>query len=570
MTEQPADIPLLVSIGVSGHRELGDARNVERVRALVQEQFATLHRRLAAYGKPIEYLLLSPLAEGADRVFVEAVWAVEPRARLLVPLPFAKAAYERSFATEASVAEFNDYLQHPNCIEWLELPGGEPGEYFDVGKYVVDSCDVVFFLHDGAEVDDGALDGGTSSVIRYAEHKAGCTIAAPGDRARTGMRPAAAGPHADLMAVYVDVSALRARAVSARAGSASLEGLDLDGFFGRICHHRTGELRMALRGVRSREAFRDSVEAFSTGHFDLRASRCQRRFGAQSTLVIWLAFLISVLVLMDWGSGGNQVFDPLGPLKKIVNWDSMVAAGLVTIVWLVHFFNRKDHLTEWVENRYLAERLRHVSLFLDAGIPLSAILAQAREDPAGRPLKKLWQSIYFHCLMRFRELGLAPLSPDRLKRDLLSPDGLPRRQLAWHLRRAMEKRRSHSRQKRLRSLLFVLSLSTSLVAASAVALEFETERLSTLFDVVSSFFSLLLASYAAFTQLKENNRIASRYEVTCEQLAGLETDVYFTVLSDPALEMRRLQGLVMGNSEILMKTTYDWLNAMQEKSPEWA
>jgi hypothetical protein len=237
----------------------------------------------------------------------------------------------------------------------------------------------------------------------------------------------------------------------------------------------------------------------------------------------------------------------------------------------VYFFKRRDYLSAWIEHRYLAERLRQAGLFLDAGIPFSVVLDhQGREDPAGRRLRKLWQSIYLQCLLRFRHLGLAPLEPDRLKAELLAPEGLPRQQLEWHLRRALEKRRKHGRQRTLRALLFILSLSTSLVAASAVALEFETDGLSTLFDVVSSFFSLLLASYAAFTQLKENDRIASRYEVTCEQLAGLQTDVRFTVASDPALEMSRLQALVIDNAEILMRTTYDWLHAMQEKNPEWA
>ena len=131
-------VPLLVRIGISGHRKPEDLGDVGRLRALIQEQLGHLKERLTARGTQLDLLLVSPLADGADRLLVDAVWEVEPEAQLIVPMPFDQDDYERSFLDHQSVLDFRAYLAHPNCLERFVVAGGSEGDFLPVGKYVVD------------------------------------------------------------------------------------------------------------------------------------------------------------------------------------------------------------------------------------------------------------------------------------------------------------------------------------------------------------------------------------------------------------------------------------------------
>src|SRR5205085_7563992 len=83
--------------GVSGHRDPLPAA-VPELRAQLQLIFS---RFRAAYpDTPFE--LLSPLAEGADRLVAEV--ALECQVKLRVPMPLAQKEYERDFSNATSLA----------------------------------------------------------------------------------------------------------------------------------------------------------------------------------------------------------------------------------------------------------------------------------------------------------------------------------------------------------------------------------------------------------------------------------------------------------------------------------
>ena len=76
---------------------------------------------------PVQFVIISPLADGADRIFTDAIWAAEPDAKLIVPLPFEKEEYESTFFDQDSIRDFNRYLEHPNCIEHYVIDEAESG-----------------------------------------------------------------------------------------------------------------------------------------------------------------------------------------------------------------------------------------------------------------------------------------------------------------------------------------------------------------------------------------------------------------------------------------------------------
>ncbi|HYA34991.1 MAG TPA: hypothetical protein VEF03_05195, partial [Candidatus Binataceae bacterium] len=101
----PTDLRLPLVIGVSGHRDL-------RVdcRASLEEQVRRIFIRLKSLYPNTPLMVLSPLAEGADRLAAKVAVSPEIDARLVVPMPMRREHYERDFVTARSRDEFATML----------------------------------------------------------------------------------------------------------------------------------------------------------------------------------------------------------------------------------------------------------------------------------------------------------------------------------------------------------------------------------------------------------------------------------------------------------------------------
>jgi hypothetical protein len=165
-------IPLPLVIGVTGHRDLRK-EDWEPLEAQVRLVFAGLQVRYPH--TPL--VLLSALAEGADRLVARV--ALENEVRLIVPLPMPRALYEEDFQTEASRDEFNKLLQQAEW--WFELPlvgnardeevrqqgPARDRQYEQVGAYIVLHSQILIALWDGADTHPV---GGTSQIVQFQLH----------------------------------------------------------------------------------------------------------------------------------------------------------------------------------------------------------------------------------------------------------------------------------------------------------------------------------------------------------------------------------------------------------------
>jgi hypothetical protein len=156
-------LPLV--FGVSGHRDLLPA-DVPQLREQLLRVFASFR---AAYPHT-PFRLLTPLAEGADRLAAEAALASE--IDLLVPLPMGKKEYERDFPTPESLAEFRALLASAES-HW-EIPirknpvtESRTAQYAAVGDFIARCSHVLILLWDGT---DNRKVGGTAWVKRRREH----------------------------------------------------------------------------------------------------------------------------------------------------------------------------------------------------------------------------------------------------------------------------------------------------------------------------------------------------------------------------------------------------------------
>jgi len=161
-----ATLPLI--IGVSGHRDL----HVEAEPQLESALRSTIEQ-LRARCPHSSLVLLSPLAEGADRLAARV--ALAAGVRLIVPLPMPLELYESDYATEASRAEFKELFGRADArIDLPLLPGVTPQcvrlpgplrdhEYAKVGAFIATYSHVFVAFWDG---EDGPI-GGTGQIVQF-------------------------------------------------------------------------------------------------------------------------------------------------------------------------------------------------------------------------------------------------------------------------------------------------------------------------------------------------------------------------------------------------------------------
>lgn len=165
----PQHGPLPLVVGVTGHRDLRPEDH-PGLEALVRGIFESRCKHCPA----TSVLLLSSLAEGADRL--AAAVALNAGLRLVVPLPLPREEYEKDFVTPESRAEFAALLDRAEQVVELPLVEGntpesvrQPGEprnrqYAAAGAYLARHCQILIALWDGVEA---AGTGGTAEIVHF-------------------------------------------------------------------------------------------------------------------------------------------------------------------------------------------------------------------------------------------------------------------------------------------------------------------------------------------------------------------------------------------------------------------
>lgn len=169
------DAPNLITIGVTGHRKL---ENSDVLRSTVR---SIVDDALSCFSEPdtgnIKLCCLSPLAEGADRLVAQEILKY-PNAVLKAVLPLTIHDYQNDFKTPESRQEFSDLLSKSESPIFLrdkniedEYPENLRADariqaYQQVGKFVVQNCDVLIGIWDGRPPQGR---GGTADIIHLAE-----------------------------------------------------------------------------------------------------------------------------------------------------------------------------------------------------------------------------------------------------------------------------------------------------------------------------------------------------------------------------------------------------------------
>jgi hypothetical protein len=175
MEPLPARLPLV--IGVTGHRDLRD-QDVPELERQVAAIIARLRRDYLGGDRSTPIVVLSALAEGADRLVARV--ALAEGARLIAPLPLPPDEYRRDFEPglkPGNIAEFEQLLAQAisapvmpftpgNSLDAVRADGKKRAEqYRAVGIFITQHCQVLLALWDGNTEDMAA--GGSAEIVTF-------------------------------------------------------------------------------------------------------------------------------------------------------------------------------------------------------------------------------------------------------------------------------------------------------------------------------------------------------------------------------------------------------------------
>jgi len=153
-------VDIELAIGICGHRWVRESSNllsaIDEVLEKIKQDY------------PFQSLkLISPLAEGADRVVAKQI-LLSSNATLAALLPFPVEKYIDDFSTPESLQEFRE-LYH-RAARVVELPGSQVREeaYVALGRTLLDKSAILIAVWDGKAANGR---GGTAEIVFEARER---------------------------------------------------------------------------------------------------------------------------------------------------------------------------------------------------------------------------------------------------------------------------------------------------------------------------------------------------------------------------------------------------------------
>ena len=364
---EDGSVPFRVRLGVTGHRSLPDEEMLtEQIKKGLREHFldffseASKETIRSAINTPISFTVVSPLAEGADRLVAKTILGLDsaPSPRIEAVLPMIKADYLLDFGTEQSKQEFEELLGLASRIIELrqesvytrysgdELRQQRRQAYEDAGRYVVDNCDLLIALWDRRP---SRGKGGTAEIIDYAETKRRPVIIFntedPKDVRLTGV--------ATLDAAEVE-----------KIDRLNMPGISTSNLDNGVSR-RYEKLFISDQADALPESAKARVKEILLP-FQVKASEiaesCQGSYHRAGTRV----YILSALAVLSVAVG--TVFPEWSAHSYLVEFLLLLIA--LGVILTTNKF--KAHIN-WLEYRFLAERLRSASILAVCGVEASLI-----------------------------------------------------------------------------------------------------------------------------------------------------------------------------------------------------
>jgi hypothetical protein len=543
-------IPIELRIGVSGHRYLrrdDDALSdaVAREIGLIRQRCTNADTNWTAVGLTV----VSPLAEGADRIVAHA--AIRAGARLEAILPLRPSDYRTDFHTSESAAEFEALLDQAANVTVIPPAGSRKAAYGRGGRAIVDRSDVMLVLWDTAEA-HGA--GGTAEIVAYARQRnVPLHVIRINPQTRTVADPAAANGgsavpvRAEAGLGAVSAAPARPSRPTTPAATRAIDGASPDGY-GPLHPDAFAKLDSYNRWLSRNPPRSDDLATFDPsleGRFGQHiapywraADHAALTFQSHFRLIGRLQYLLSAAAVVIVAS--QIVFD----LNPRIVWGEF--STLVLLVAILVYARVKKPLEKWISSRYLAERLRS-SLYLSmASIvdPLAtAELAERDDDPSEEWLRRGLSEIWCHGPSSDQS------SPDVLELRTRIAESWLVPQIAYHGALARRCHRNHRRFARLAVILFALSAAAALVHSAGLLEKTDLPRYVSLISVVVPAIGAAISGYAA---QRDYARQAIRSDAMQKSLTLALGDL------SEAADLGQLQRIVLRIDQRMLGDSAEW------------
>jgi len=544
-------IPFRIRIGVTGHRDLTETedlskRVVSACRKGVFELFDRRSRQILQSSPqlPVAFSIVTPLAEGADRLVTKALLGEKNfgDTRIEAILPLRKEDYVRDFRSEASRQEFEALLgmarrpitlkgpSHRGDLFATDSGSDRRQAYEDVGRYVVDHCDVLIALWNGKP---SGGKGGTAEIVEYARKRRRPMIVIStespyGIALERGNMP--------------DAGALR-QIEALNAGPAEQTGRRayIDHVFRDLFDNPEGRFVPDA----TKQLVRDNLLPLYVSASTI-AKRNQAWYRYAGLIVY--AFSAAAVALVALGT----LFQRFSHIAFFLEF--LLLLTILVTVWLAD--RRRSH-RKWIENRFLAERLRSAVFLAVCGVEASPIdvppylrTAHGSHDWMVRAFDEAWGRLPKMSGCREEYCGeCAAFVRKRWIED----------QVDFHRRRSADLGTMSRLLERSGMMIFLVAMAAAVthLILSLSGHGAHSERL----EQVLTFIAIALPAAGAAIGGIRAHREYSRVEKRSQNMEIILTDLWER-FSD-VRSGQRLESLLRETEEIILRETQDWLMLMR-------
>lgn len=551
-------IPYRLRLGISGSRNLNgnDEKISIRLKKIIEEHlidfFETETRKSFSKLKltPFALSIISPLAEGADRLAVREVLNVKTisganekysivNSCLDAVLPLTTEDYLQDFKTEESKKEFSDLLSLSRKPVFLRdksltkeydaeaLSDARRNAYYNVGMYVVDNCDILIAIWDGKE---GTKRGGTADIVAYARRKN--------------------KPLIILNKEFPDEYKLENKNKLSNKDIESLEDFNKQ----LLKESKTDNKENYLN-----KFFKDSAESIKNEIPSDKLELLKHKL---------LPYYFTATTLADkkkkyYETAGISVYI-LAALSIILAafnghiFELMTLSGIIVIVL---FTNSQNTRKKWIENRFLAERIRS-GIFLTVcnvemqkiNIPKFMLIAHKPDDWMIRTFNEIWNTLP-------KMSGVSKQSFNSCKNFVLKY--WVNEQKEWQGKKAEKFRKQHKIFEIIEMVIFIFAV----VLVLAHILLGKHSNSNDKFSVLGllGLLGIILPALGSALKGISSYRELVRIEKRSENMEGnlLELKSRFETINENEYEaIKKFENLLHETSELMLRETQDWLMVM--------
>lgn len=448
-------VPIVV--GGVGHRDI-DPNNGGLKTAITAE----CHRLKRRFGHS-PFVVLSPLAEGADRLIAQ-IAVRELQADLIAVLPMPPEEYQRDFKTPELKQEFHKLLAQALYVKVAEVPKDTPSwkvdgdarneQYARAGAIVTDHSHILFAIWDGKAARGK---GGTADQVKWFERGFSPDIYALHGESRSRLDPAEPG-----RLIWIDKSSARVKPVDGPLAPGKANS-NIGTILTRTNRYNKDVWKKRFHKVNRLASYAEtSLDDYAITQSVYRASdTASARLAKKVRISDKDIYIFALIAIASFNIVSNRSFAPW--LYLIV---TLLMLGLAINVWWRSMDNR------FLEYRGLAEAMRTLFFWRVSGVKGSVWAGYlARQAGVVHWIRQAVRTAEFlqDCHLEHNKLAAAPGGIEIAKAFWLAD------QRKWYAKKETEHLSAYRTWNWVSRLAIGASFAIAFLLAALTVLPLETE-----------------------------------------------------------------------------------------------